>query len=269
MKALLLARGLGRRMQEDGGVALTAAQQVAAGGGAKGMVPVGAGERPFMDYVLSALADAGCDDVCLVVAPAHQAIADYFTGPGRPSRVRLSWAVQTVADGTARAVLAGQPFAGEDPFLVLNADNLYPAEVLRALVALDGPGLPAFDREALVRDSGFPADRVAGFALLDVDAQGQLRGIVEKPSLHQLAAAGDHALVSMNVWRFDAGIFAACARVPLSARGEYELPGAVALAITMGTRFRAIPARGAVLDLSRQADIPMVSARLAGLEPRP
>ena len=34
MKALLLARGLGRRMQQDGGVALTAAQQAAAAGGA-------------------------------------------------------------------------------------------------------------------------------------------------------------------------------------------------------------------------------------------
>lgn len=269
MKALLLARGLGRRMQQDGGVALTAAQQAAAAGGAKGMVPVGTGGRPFLDHVLSALADAACHDVCLVVAPEHEAITGYFTGVGRPSRVRLSWAVQPVADGTARAVLAGQPFAGEDPFLVLNADNLYSGEVLRALVALDGPGLPAFDRAALVRASGFPADRVAGFALLDVDTEGRLRGIVEKPSPQQLAAAGDHALVSMNVWRFDARIFAACTRVPLSARGEYELPGAVALAITMGTTFRAIPARGAVLDLSRQGDIPLVSARLAGLEPRP
>jgi len=269
MKALLLARGLGRRMQEDGGAALTTAQRAAAERGAKGMVPVGTGERPFLDHILSALADAGCEEVCLVVAPEHEAIAGYFTGTGRPSRVRLCWAVQPVADGTAGAVLAGQPFAGEDPFLVLNADNLYPAEVLRTLVALDGPGLPAFDREALVRDSGFPADRVAGFALLDVDAEGQLRAIVEKPSAQQLAAAGSHALVSMNVWRFDARIFAACARVPLSARGEYELPGAVALAIAMGISFRAIPARGAVLDLSRQGDIPMVSARLAGLEPRP
>ena len=30
----------------------------------------------------------------------------------------------------ARAVLAGQAFAGDDPFLVLNADNLYPVAVL-------------------------------------------------------------------------------------------------------------------------------------------
>ena len=38
---------------------------------------------------------------------------------------------------------AAEAFAGRDPFLVLNSDNLYPASVLRSLVELDGPGLPA------------------------------------------------------------------------------------------------------------------------------
>ena len=270
MKALLLARGLGRRMQAAGEqAALTPAQQAAARAGAKGMMPIGAGQRPFLDHVLSALADAGCRDVCLVVGPDHDAVRDYFSGPGRPSRVRISYAVQPIADGTARAVLAGQEFAGNDPFLVLNADNLYPIQVLQALTALDGPGLPAFNREALVRDSGFPGDRVAAFAVLDVDSSGVLRGIIEKPSSAQLAAAGPQALVSMNVWRFDRRIFAACADVTRSARGEFELPEAVALAVATGTIFQTFQASGAVLDLSRQTDVPLVAARLAGVEARP
>lgn len=270
MKALLLARGLGRRMQAAGGQAtLTPAQQAAAKAGAKGMMPVGEAQQPFLAHVLGALADAGCHEVGLVVAPEHDAIREYFEGPGRPARVKLSYAVQAVADGTARAVLAGHAVVGDDPFLVLNADNLYPTEVLRTLIALDGPGLPAFEREALVRESGFPADRVAGFALLEVDPSGTLGGIIEKPSAAQLAAAGPHALVSMNVWRFDHRIFAACAEVPRSARGEFELPEAVAIAVTTGTTFRVFRARGAVLDLSRQADIPIVAARLAGVEAQP
>mgnify|MGYP000272670932 CR=1 FL=1 len=270
MKALLLARGLGRRMQAaHAGAPLTAAQRAAAAAGAKGMMPIGTGSRPFLDHVLSTLADAGCCDVCLVVAPDHDAIRRYYDGPGRPARVRVSYAVQPVADGTARAVLAGQAFAGDDPFLVLNADNLYPVAVLQSLAALDGPGLPAFECTALVRDSGFPADRVAGFAVLDVDEADDLRAILEKPTAAQLAAAGPHALVSMNVWRFDHRIFTACANVPVSARGEYELPDAVGLAIATGTPYRVIRAHGAVLDLSRQGDIPQVAARLAGLAPRP
>ena len=134
MKAVLLARGLGSRMRQEGGAAdLTAGQAAAAAAGAKGMMPIG-GSRPFLDYVLSALADAGCTSVCLVVAPDHAAIRAHYDGAGRPSRVAIEYAVQPIADGTARAVQSARAYAGRDPFLVLNSDNLYPVAVLAALV---------------------------------------------------------------------------------------------------------------------------------------
>lgn len=279
MKAVLLARGLGSRMKQDAdAAALSPTQAAAASAGAKGMMPIGnpstalgAGgcTRPFLDFVLSALADVGCIDVCVVVAPDHGAIREYYTGPGTPARVRISYAVQENADGTARAVQAAQGFAGRDPFLVLNSDNLYPAHVLRALVDLDGPGLPGYEREALVRESGFPADRVIGFAAIEVDDNGYLTRIIEKPGRAYFDTAGPHGLISMNVWRFDERIFTACRDVPLSARGEYELPEAVGLAVSRGVRFRVLPAAGAVLDLSRPGDVSLVSERLTGLEPRP
>lgn len=267
MKAVLLARGLGSRMKTDGDAALTAAQSAAASAGAKGMMPIG--PRPFLDFVLSALADAGCRDVCLVVAPDHNGIRQYYDGPGRPSRVRLTYAVQAVADGTARAVLAARDFAGRDSFLVLNSDNLYPAAVLRSLVALDEPGLPGYRRQSLVQDSGFPPERVVAFAVIEVDAQGYLTRIVEKPGQAYYDAAGPDALISMNVWRFDERIFDACRDVPQSVRGEFELPEAVGLAVSRGIRFKVVPAAGAVLDLSRRSDVALVTARLAGESARP
>lgn len=263
-------------MQAGESAALTARQQEAAAAGSKGMMPIGPGGRPFLDYVLSSLADADCRDVCLVVAPDHDAIRAYYEGPGRPQRLRLSYSVQPVADGTARAALAGEAFVGTEPFLVLNSDNLYPVEVLRSLAALPGPGLPAFERDALIHDSGFPAERINGFALLDVgpsaaaaEPYGVLRGIIEKPAAADLAAAGGRALLSMNVWRFDRRIFDACRAVPRSARGEYELPEAVGLAIARGVTFAVVAARGGVLDLSRRSDIALVTGRLAGQDPRP
>jgi glucose-1-phosphate thymidylyltransferase len=279
MKAVLLARGLGSRMKEPADASgLTPTQAAAAAAGAKGMMPIGnpstalgAGghTRPFLDFVLSALADAGCGEVCFVVAPDHAVIRAYYEGPGRPERLRISYAVQEIANGTARAVQAAHSFAGSDPFLVLNSDNLYPASVLRSLVELDGPGLPAYQRDALVHDSGFPPDRVIAFAAIELDAQGFLTRIVEKPGREYYDAAGPAALISMNVWRFDERIFDACRDVPLSRRGEYELPEAVGLAVTRGVKFRAVPASGAVLDLSRRSDVALVNARLEGQEARP
>lgn len=269
MKAVVLARGVGRRMQQPAdAAAITDAQRTAADSGAKGMMPIAQDGRPFLDYVLSALADAGVSDVCLVVAPDAEHLRRYYDGAGRPQRLRIHYAVQPIADGTAHAVLAAEVFAGPDPFLVLNADNVYPVAVLRAMIQMAEPGLPVFLRGALVVESGFPAARVAAFALVEI-ANDRLVRIVEKPSPAQLLAAGPESLVSMNVWRFEPSIFAACREVPISARGEHELPEAVGVALAAGATFRAFLAQGAVIDLSQRSDIADVTARLAGLEARP
>jgi glucose-1-phosphate thymidylyltransferase len=163
----------------------------------------------------------------------------------------------------------------------MNADNLYPVAALRDLASLAEPGLLAFERDDLVRTSNIAADRILAFALVDVDDDGYLTAIVEKPAslLPDQANPQDdrvasafrlkETLVSMNCWRFDARIFEACRDVARSARGELELPEAVALAARRGQRFRAIPAVGPVLDLSRRADTADVERRLAGVDPRP
>jgi glucose-1-phosphate thymidylyltransferase len=265
-KAVVLAAGAGRRMRHADSVSrLSSAQAHAAEAGHKAMMPVGLdASRPFLDYILSALADAGCRSICLVIGPDHDAIRHYYERDQPPRRIQVEFAVQESPDGTAHALLTAESFAGDDAFLTLNADNLYPAPVLRQLVELDGPGLAAFERDALIADSGFPLERVAAFALLDVDANGRLISIREKPGLDRIQAAGPRALVSMNVWRFDRRIFHACRTVPRSARDEYELPEAVALALTHGVEFRAVVSRGPILDLSSRGDVAYVSEQLAG-----
>ncbi len=266
VKAVILARGLATRMRQAAQSQLSPEQARAAAAGLKSMIPVGdtAAARPFLDYVLSSLGDAGYTHVGLVVGPEHDAIRDRYEHVAVPTRVRLTWLIQPEPLGTANAVLAAETWVGAAPFVVLNADNLYPVDVLKELQAIGRPALPAFERDELVRSSNIPPDRVASFALLEVDDDRNLTAIVEKPGPEMLANAGPHALVSMNVWRFDARIFDACRDVPQSPRGEFELPMAVGVAVTRGVRFHAFPAHGEVLDLSRQTDIADVSRRLAG-----
>lgn len=271
-RAVVLARGLGTRMRAaDPGAHLTPEQQIAADAGLKVLIPVNG--RPFLDYVLSALADAGVTDVALVVAPDHGAVRRHYPADAQLSRIRLSFVVQPEALGTADAVLAAERWVNGAPFLTMNADNLYPRAALEALAGLDEPGLPVFAREELVRSGNIPADRVRTFALVDVDADGYLSGIVEKPPERFDVAAEGHsereALVSMNCWRFDSRIFQACRDVPRSPRGEFELPEAVGLAMRRGVKFRALRMGGSVLDLSRRADAVEVARRLEGVVPRP
>jgi glucose-1-phosphate thymidylyltransferase len=273
MKAVVLARGKGTRMRQaspDG--TSDPAQSRVAESGVKGMIPF---RRPFLDYVLSALADAGCREVCLVIGPEHGMIREYYERTRVPERVRVTFAIQQEARGTADAVLSARAFTGDTPFLVLNADNYYPADVLHALVMLDGPGLPAFSRSALIERSNIDPDRIRSYALLEIAENGDLIDIVEKPDAATFArfgvdAEGRVARVSMNCWRFGPSIFDACSQVEPSARGEVELPNAVRYAIRVaGERFRTIPVEAGVLDLSRREDIAEVERRLAHVDPRP
>jgi glucose-1-phosphate thymidylyltransferase len=248
----------------DTAIALTDAQRRAADAGLKAMMPIEG--RPFLDYVLSALADAGVTTVGVVVAPDHGELRRYYQETSRPSRLAITFIVQPEPVGTANAVLAAEAWTRGQPFLVMNADNLYPLPALRAVASLDEPGLPGFDRDELVRSSNIEPARLHAFALIEADAAGYLTAIVEKPRQDHASTRG---MVSMNCWRFDRRIFDACRAVPRSARGEYELPEAVGVALRQGVRFKVLPALGPVLDLSQRADAVEVSRRLAGVVPRP
>jgi dTDP-glucose pyrophosphorylase len=254
-------------MRDDtAGVALSAEQARAAAEGRKAMMPVG---RPFLDYVLSALADAGARDVCIVVAPGDDAIRERYTTGVAFSRLSVQFAEQAVPRGTADAVSAARAFIGDSPFIVLNADNYYPVTVLQRLIVLGMPGLAAFDADALMRLGNMPEGRVRAYALVRTDANGELIDIIEKPDDAAWRAIGRHARVSMNLWSFPPEILVACDRVAPSARGELELPDAVRLAMhDLGVRFRAVACDDGVLDLSSRADVPAVAARLRGVEVR-
>jgi glucose-1-phosphate thymidylyltransferase len=251
------------RRAEDA-VALTPEQAAAADQGLKAMIPVG---RPFLDFILSGLADAGIEHVCLVVAPDHEAIRRRYRREVPLSRLALDFAIQAAPRGTADAVLAAQAVVGEAPFLMVNSDNLYPVPALRALVSLGGAGLVGYDREALIRESNIDRDRIARFAVVWTDAAGRLTRIVEKPDPAMAAAPG--TLISMNSWRFGPAIFEACRAIAPSPRGELEIQDAVGHAMTaLGERFTVVPYAGGVLDLSHRGDIAGVAARVRGIEVR-
>jgi dTDP-glucose pyrophosphorylase len=254
----------------DPGADLTVAQSRAADAGLKAMMPVNG--RPFLDYVLSSLADAGVQDAALIVAPDHEALLHHYSVDAPPSRLTVHFVVQQEAVGTANAILAAEDWVQGRPFLAMNADNLYPRRALLDLMDLDEPGLIAFESGELIRSGNIAPERIKSFALVEMNDDGYLQGIVEKPGDIGSAAPGGlwkgDVLISMNCWRFDDQIFPACRDVAPSVRGELELPEAVGLAVRRGVRFKVLRAAGGVLDLSKRADAAEVARRLSGIVPR-
>lgn len=277
--AVILARGLGTRLRAEDGTLLSIAQEEAAARGSKGLVPING--RPLLDYLLHELAEAGVRDVVFVVAPDDEALRARYDDEAAPSRIRVRYVLQPEPCGTANALLcarepveapAGAPrdAGGARHFLVCNADNLYPAASVEALVGLSGPGLVAFDADALCADGSIERERVRQFALLDISDDDILRDIVEKPSATHPLALAKQQWVSMNLWRFTDAIFTHCAKVAPSPRGELELVDAVRSAIGSGDQvFASLRQRVPVPDLSQRRDVATLERLLAGRTPRP
>src|SRR5438309_1755176 len=120
-KAVILARGLGTRLRRDDGTPLDADQARTVQSGAKALVAVG---RPFIDYQLAALAEAGLRRVCLVIGPEHEALRSHCAALPL-ERIAIDYAIQEQPRGTADAVLAARAFTAADPFLLVNCDNYY------------------------------------------------------------------------------------------------------------------------------------------------
>ena len=169
-KVVILARGAGSRMKAEADLRLDPAQSAVADTGVKAMIPFG---RPFLDFVLSGLADAGFAQVCVVIGPEHDFVREYYQHT-QPRRIQIHFSIQEKPLGTADAVLAAEGFASGGEFIVINSDNLYPSEVLGALRALGQPGAVMFEENSLIEHSNISRERVRSFAYAKVDAAGYL-----------------------------------------------------------------------------------------------
>ena len=264
-KAVILARGLGTRMRKaDDTAALDEQTAKIAASGVKAMIPTMG--RPFLDFVLSTLADSGYTEACLVIGPEHDQVREYYGKTLKLSRIKVSFAIQEKPLGTGDAVRPAEAFAAGESFLMINSDNYYPPESLAALAKSQAPAIAVYKKLAMLQGN-IPAERISKFSVVETRPDGCMERIIEKPDDATLARLGDEAAVSMNCWLFDSKIFDACRAIKPSARGEYEITDAVQHCIDVfGQSFKVHSFNAPVLDLSSRGDIAAVNEKLRGVE---
>jgi dTDP-glucose pyrophosphorylase len=268
-KAVILARGLGKRMRKADGVGLKPDAERMAEQGLKGMIPIGG--RPFLDWVVGSLLKAGLRKICLVIAPDADLLRAYAKRTSELTGADIACAVQEEPLGTADAVLAAEGFVGAESFVMCNCDNLYPHRALAALASAceSGCWVVAFDRDEMLRKSNFAVERVRAFSVVLSTPDGRLRDIIEKPQNPERYAQDGRLWVNMNLYRFTPAIFDACRRIhPHPERKELELTAAVSLLAREGrTPFNVIHEEGGVLDLTSRGDVARVEELLSGRSP--
>jgi NDP-sugar pyrophosphorylase family protein len=115
---------------------------------------------------------------------------------------------------------------------------------------------------------GLPEDRVSAFAVIDIDSDGYLKKIVEKPSREIIPnfVQSDGVLrVSMNTFKMSYSDFLSTVKDCKldDIRNEKELPTAVDIWVKANPgKMVAIPFEGEFLDLTHPSDFEYVLNKL-------
>lgn len=237
--AVLLAAGRGTRM---GGLT----EEIP-----KPMLPIAG--RPLLEHLVEALRAAGIERFVAVVGWQAERIEGHF-GDGTAFGISMEYRRQEVRDGTAGALKLAADALSERPFLlgwgdILTAPTNYP-RLIERFRATGADLVLALNR----------VDDPYRGAAVYVTPDGRVERIVEKPPQG----------TSSTPW-LNAGIAVASpilldyvARVPLSPRGEYEIPDALSAMIADGRHVDTLALEGPWLDVGTPEDLARAESLLGG-----
>jgi glucose-1-phosphate thymidylyltransferase len=227
LKGLILSGGKGTRLRP---ITHTSAKQ---------LVPVA--NRPVLFYAIEAMADAGIEQVGIIIAPETGDEIRAVTGAGERFGVQITYIVQDEPAGLAHAVLTAEPFLGESPFVMYLGDNLLQGGI-GELVRDFNDHAP----DALILLTPVPDPEHYGVAELQ---DGAVVRLVEKPAVPHT----DLALV--GVYMFTAAVHDAARAIRPSARGELEITDAIQHLVDSGLRVEPHIVKGWWKDTGRLEDM--------------
>jgi glucose-1-phosphate thymidylyltransferase len=227
LKGLILSGGKGTRLRP---ITHTSAKQ---------LVPVA--NRPVLFYAIQAMADAGIEQVGIIIAPETGDEIRSMTGEGDRFGVQITYIVQDEPAGLAHAVLTAEPFLADSPFVMYLGDNLLQGGI-DELVRDFNNHAP----DALILLTPVADPENYGVAEL---RNGAVVRLVEKPA----APRTDLALV--GVYMFTSCVHDAARAIRPSARGELEITDAIQHLVDQGMRVEPHIVKGWWKDTGRLEDM--------------
>jgi glucose-1-phosphate thymidylyltransferase len=227
LKGLILSGGRGTRLRP---ITHTSAKQ---------LVPVA--NRPVLFYGIQAMADAGIEEIGIIIAPETGDEIRAAAGDGSQFGVAITYIVQDEPAGLAHAVLTAEPFLGDDAFVMYLGDNLLQGGIAD-LVEAFARNAP----DALILLTPVPDPEHYGVAELN---DGRVVRLAEKPPEPKT----DLALV--GVYMFTPAIHDAARAIHASPRGELEITDAIQHLVDTGRRVEPHVVRGWWKDTGRLDDM--------------
>ena len=134
-------------------------------------------DKPMIYYPISVLMLAGIRDICLITTPQDQEQFKRTLGDGSQWGISLTYVVQPSPDGLAQAYLLAEDFLDGTPSALVLGDNIF-----------FGHGLPEVMAAADAQTTGgtvfgYHVADPERYGVVDFDAEGCAREIIEKPAV--------------------------------------------------------------------------------------
>jgi MobA-like NTP transferase domain len=213
-------------------------------GGCKPLAPVGVHGEAVIDLTVSDALSAGFGEVVMVLGPQSYSAIRYHVRECWPSSVSVSFALQPLPLGTAHALLCGRELLPDEPFGVVNADDIYGVPALRRLVehlrnrSVDGVAQHALVSFAL--RNTVVSDKPVTRGTCMVGNGRRLDGIVERRKVtmhddgHFTSSDGlepsdldPDTPVSVNLWGFSTSIWPVLDKAVTTAQPGVDPDGSV------------------------------------------
>jgi len=233
LKGLILSGGKGTRLRP---ITHTSAKQ---------LVPVA--NKPVLFYGIEAMAQAGIEEIGIIVAPETGPEIEQVAGSGERFGVQITYILQDEPLGLAHAVLTAEPFLDDSPFVMYLGDNLLQGGITDLVAAFR-----EHEPDALILLTPVPDPEnygVAELAPAPAGEVGRVVRLVEKPS----EPATDLALV--GVYMFTSQVHDAARAIEPSPRGELEITDAIQHLVDGGLRVEPHVVRGWWKDTGRLEDM--------------
>ena len=242
---IIMAGGASSRMKRSLGKSkLSESKKKLAQSVHKSLIPLGKEQKPLIFHLISNAVAAGYSDIYLITSPENQAFQKYIgkdKSHNTYAGAQVHFVIQDTPEyrvkplGTADAVeqaLNQYPELQNQTFTICNGDNLYSCDAFKKLrkERKTPNALISYARSAL----NYSDERLVSFAVMDIDSQGYLKALVEKPNPETIEKYRDHTgeiRVSMNIFSFfGKQLYPYLKNCPIHPeRNEKELPEAIRL----------------------------------------
>ena len=227
LKGLVLTGGKGSRLRP---FTYTSAKQ---------LVPIA--NKPVVFYEIEQLVKAGITEIGVILGETAEQVKGAI-GDGSRFGARVTYLQQEGPLGIAHAVRTADGFLGRSPFVLYLGDNFILGGIKHYVEEFSAKGS---NSKILLH----PVDNPQAFGIADLDSDGRVRRIIEKPR------DPPTNLAVIGLYMFDHNVLDVIDRLQPSGRGEYEITDAIQGLIDRGLRVDAEVMDRYWIDTGKMDDI--------------